>query len=54
MSKNASITWYYEIGDDDMCELGFILRSLVDCPFVVVEVNEMNSGRYLKISSDLE
>jgi hypothetical protein len=54
MSKNARVTWYYEIGDDDMCELGFILRSLVDCPFVVVEVNEMNTARYKKISSELE
>jgi hypothetical protein len=54
MSKNASVTWYYELGDDDMCELGFILRSLVDCPFVVVEVNEMNSAKYKKISLDSE
>ena len=54
MSENARVTWYYEIGDDDMCELGFILRSLVDCPFVVVEVNEMNTGRYKKISSGIE
>ena len=44
-----SVTWYYEQGDEDMGELGFILRSLVDCPFVVVEVNEMNQDRYEKI-----
>jgi len=37
-----------------MCELGFILRSLVECPFVVVEVSEMNAGRYKKISSESE
>jgi len=54
MSTNASINWYYELGDDDMCELGFILRSLVECPFVVVEVSEMNAGRYKKISSESE
>jgi hypothetical protein len=54
ISTNACVNWYYEIGDDDMCELGFILRSLVDCPFVVVEVNEMNAGRYIKISSESE
>src|SRR5512140_267979 len=35
MSENAIITWYYEEGDEDMCELGFILRSLVDCPFTI-------------------
>jgi hypothetical protein len=45
IDRNASINWYYERGDEDMCELGFILRSLVDCPFVVVEVDEMNKSR---------
>jgi hypothetical protein len=49
--KNASVTWYYEHGDEDMCELGFILRSLVECPFIVVEVDEMNKARYEKILS---
>lgn len=48
---NASVTWYYELGDEDMCELGFILRSLVECPFVLVEVEEMNIARYEKILS---
>ena len=47
--NNASVTWYYEHGDEDMCELGFILRSLVECPFIVVEVEEMNKARYEKI-----
>jgi hypothetical protein len=50
--ENASVTWYYEHGDEDMCELGFILRSLVECPFVVVEVDEMNRARYEKILSN--
>jgi len=50
--KNASVTWYYEHGDEDMCELGFILRSLVECPFIVVEVDEMNKARYDKILSN--
>ena len=49
--KNANVTWYYELGDEDMCELGFILRSLVECPFIVVEVEEMNKARYDKILS---
>jgi hypothetical protein len=49
IAKNAKVTWYYEHGDEDMCELGFILRSLVECPFVVVEVEEMNRTRYEKI-----
>jgi len=49
ISDNASVTWYFEQGDDDMGELGFILRSLVECPFVVVEVNEMSSKKYEQI-----
>jgi hypothetical protein len=51
LASNARITWYYEQGDEDMCELGFILRSLVECPFVLVEVDEMNTARYEKILS---
>jgi hypothetical protein len=51
INDNASVTWYYEQGDDDMGELGFILRSLVECPFVVVEVNEMDSTKYEQILS---
>jgi hypothetical protein len=46
MSEETSINWYYEQGDDDMCELGFILRSLVDCPFKIIEVDEMNDCLY--------
>jgi hypothetical protein len=52
IERNADVTWYYERGDEDMCELGFILRSLVECPFLVVEVDEMNRDRYEKILSD--
>jgi hypothetical protein len=51
MVMNARVTWYYEQGDEDMCELGFILRSLVECPFVVVEMDEMNRVKYEKILS---
>jgi len=49
--NNASVTWYFEQGDDDMGELGFILRSLLECPFLVVEVNEMNNKKYDQILS---
>lgn len=51
ISDNASVTWYFEQGDDDMGELGFILRSLVECTFVVVEVNEMSIKKYEQILS---
>ena len=37
VGKYARILWYYEQGDDDMCELGLILRSLTECPFFIVE-----------------
>ena len=51
IQNNASVKWYYENGDEDMGELGFILRSLVDCPFVVVEVSQMNREKYQRILS---
>jgi hypothetical protein len=49
MIENIRITWYYEQGDDDMCELGFILRSLVDCSFTIIEVDEMNQNLYQEL-----
>ena len=42
LSKNVKIIWYYDKGDEDMCELGFILRSLVNCPFFVIETEGMD------------
>lgn len=44
MTKRAKIIWYYEKGDEDMCELGFILRSFVECPFHVVEVEGLKKN----------
>ena len=41
MQTRAKISWYYEEGDEDMCDLGFILRSLVDCPFTITEVEDL-------------
>jgi len=46
IAENAEITWYYEEGDEDMCELGIIIRSLVGCPFKIIEVEEMNDKLY--------
>ena len=51
LSLRCQVNWYYEQGDDDMSELGFILRSLVDCPFVVIEVDKMQKDRYEEIIS---
>jgi hypothetical protein len=42
LAKNVKIIWYYDLGDEDMCELGFILKSLVECPFFVVESEGMD------------
>ena len=42
LSDNARIIWYYDKGDEDMCELGFILKSLVECPFFVIETEKMD------------
>ena len=52
-ADNIMINWHYEAGDDDMCELGFIIRSLVICPFSVVEVNSMNEKFYEEFLSGL-
>jgi hypothetical protein len=41
MPVRAKISWFYEEGDEDMCDLGFILRSLVDCPFTIIEVDDI-------------
>jgi hypothetical protein len=49
VTESVRVTWYYEQGDEDMCELGFILRSLIECPFILVEVEEMNTARYERI-----
>ena len=35
------IFWYYERGDEDMCDLGHIIRTLVRCPFRVIEVPDI-------------
>jgi hypothetical protein len=51
LAQSATFTWYYERGDEDMCELGIIMRSIVDCAFVVVEVESMNKSLYEKIMS---
>jgi len=46
VAENTEVTWYYERGDEDMRELGTILRSLVECPFTFVEVTKMNEEFY--------
>ncbi|MBN1107885.1 MAG: DUF1987 domain-containing protein [Bacteroidales bacterium] len=50
-SVNISLTWYYEEHDEDMHELGYILKSLIDCSFTIVEIADMNNGLYRDILS---
>jgi hypothetical protein len=54
IERNACVTWYYEQGDEDISELGFMLRSLLDCPFFVVEVKDMNQETFDKVISELK
>jgi hypothetical protein len=48
LSSHAKILWYYEEGDEDMSDLGFILRSLVSCPFHIVEVDDISLQKFEK------
>jgi len=38
--KKIVINWHYETGDDDMYELGHVLKKLVLSPFNFIEVEE--------------
>jgi hypothetical protein len=46
LAQHAKISWFYEEGDEDMCDLGFILRSLVTCPFHIIEVVDINKHKF--------
>jgi hypothetical protein len=48
MPVRAKISWYYEEGDEDMRDLGLILRSLVNCPFNIVEVDDINKQMFVQ------
>lgn len=37
---NLRIEWFYENGDDELYELGQILHSFIDCPFIYYEVEQ--------------
>jgi len=50
LAENVEIRWHFERGDEDMCELGLIIRSLVNCPFSFIEVNSMNDRFYEEVS----
>lgn len=46
ISSKTSVSWFYEEGDDDLSELGYILSSLIECPFEIVEVDLMDESWY--------
>lgn len=48
----VKVNWYYEKGDDDMCELGYIFKSLLDCPFYIIEVEGMTKSVYDSILAE--
>jgi hypothetical protein len=48
LSQRAKISWFYETGDEDMLDLGFILRSLVSCPFQIIEVDDIDKQNFEK------
>jgi len=35
--KNLTIEWHYEKGDEELFELGEIIHSFIDCPFLFYE-----------------
>jgi hypothetical protein len=51
ISHNAAVTWYYEEGDEDMKELGHIIKSLMECPFRIVKVDYMDDDLYRSLLS---
>lgn len=51
INETTSINWYYEQGDEDMRDLGNIIKSLVECRFTMVEVSNMNTRFYRTLIS---
>ena len=52
--EKARIIWYYEQGDEEMCDLGNIFREIVDCPFLLVEVDSLNGENYSKFTHSFD
>lgn len=53
LTHKTSVSWYYEEGDEDMLELGRIIKSLMECPFRLVQVEYMNDDFYRSVLSKL-
>jgi hypothetical protein len=48
-TRRVRVIWYYEHDDMDMFDLGFILKSFIECPFIAIELDLMNRKSYEKI-----
>jgi hypothetical protein len=51
MAEKTEILWYFEHGDEDMRDLGNIIKSLVECEFTMIEVENMNGRLYRNLMS---
>ena len=40
VNKRVKVEWYYETGDDELFELGHIIHSFIDCPFIYYETDQ--------------
>ena len=51
LARKASVKWFYEEGDDDMYELGLIIKSLMECPFQIIQADYMDENLYSSVLS---
>jgi len=51
LSRDLSVNWYYESGDEDMNELGKMFQSFMECPFLISPVTKMNQDLYSDIKA---
>ncbi len=47
MPCQIKILWYYEVGDEEMCDLGHVIRTLVRFPLKVIKVSDITNFDFL-------
>jgi len=47
MPCQIRILWYYEDGDEEICDLGHVIRTLVRCPLKVIKVSDIADFDFL-------
>lgn len=45
----SSVFWYYEEGDDDMLDLGYIMKSLIEGNFNIIETEDLGEKHFQAI-----